>query len=347
MGNKKKKTYIMLTAIIAAVCLLGATCFGSLGMGKHSADAAEETASPAGRLVFDADSAYGYCAAQCAFGPRVMNTEAHDKCGEWIKGKFREFGCVVESQKADLKGYDGTVYHNDNIIARLNPDATSRLLICAHWDSRPWADNDPDEANHRKPVVGANDGASGVAVMLELARMLNADSLGVKIGIDFVCFDAEDCGTPQWADTEDDASTWALGAQHWAKTFAQTAGERNWHYEYGILLDMVGGEGAKFYKEGFSKEYAPDILDKVWGAASAAGCGSYFVDATGGYITDDHEPVNKTAGVKCVDIIAYYPDCPQSSFGPTWHTVDDTMDHISVGTLRAVGQTMAQLLSEY
>ncbi len=347
MERRKKRTYTMIMAIPVAVCLFGVTCFGMFGSGKRASVDSEETASATGRFVFNGDSAYSYCAAQCAFGPRVMNTEAHDKCGEWIKAKFRQFGCVVESQKADLKGYDGTVYRNENIMARINPDATSRLLICAHWDSRPWADNDPDSANHRKPVMGANDGASGVAVMLELARMLHEDSLGVNIGVDFVCFDAEDCGTPQWADVEDDPDTWALGAQHWAKTFALNAGSRNWHYEYGILLDMVGGEGAKFYKEGVSSECAPDILNKVWDAANAAGYGSFFVDNVGGYITDDHVPVNKTAGVRCVDIIAYYPDCEQSSFGPTWHTVSDTMDHISVSSLKAVGQTMAQLLSGY
>lgn len=347
MENKKKKRIMMITSIVAAVCVLGSTCFTTLGIGGGKSGAVEEEALTENRFVFEADSAYKYCGAQCAFGPRVMNTEAHDKCGEWIKAKFKEFGCEVESQKADLKGYDGTIYHNDNITARINPQAKSRILICGHWDSRPWADNDPDESNHRKPVMGANDGASGIAVMLELARMLQADSAGVNIGVDFVCFDAEDSGTPQWADVDDDPDTWALGAQYWAKTFALNAGARNWHYEYAILLDMVGGEGAKFYKEGVSQEYAPDILDKVWASANAAGYGSFFVNNVGGYITDDHVPVNKTAGVRCVDIIAYYPDCTQSSFGPTWHTVNDTMEHISISTLKAVGQTMAQLLAEY
>lgn len=342
-----KKRYIMLTSVVAAVCVIGATCFATLGTGGNSAANSEEETVVQSRFVFNADSAYKYCAAQCDFGPRVMNSEAHDKCGEWIKGKFEEYGCSVESQKADLKGYDGTIYHNENIIARTNPNAKQRILFCAHWDSRPWADNDPDENNHRKPVMGANDGASGVAAMIELARMLQADSAGVNIGVDFVCFDTEDSGTPQWADVDDDPDTWALGAQYWAKDFAQNADKRDWHYEYAILLDMVGGEGAKFYKEGFSSEYAPDILASVWASANAAGYGSFFVDDMGGYITDDHVPVNKIAGVRCVDIIAYYPDCQQSSFGPTWHTVNDTMEHISVSSLRAVGQTMAQLLSNY
>ena len=338
MENKKKKTYIMLTAIIAAVCLLGATCFGSLGIGKHSADAAEETASPAGRLVFDADSAYGYCAAQCAFGPRVMNTEAHDKCGEWIKGKFREFGCVVESQKADLKGYDGTVYHNDNIIARLNPDATSRLLICAHWDSRPWADNDPDEKNHHTPVLAANDGASGVAVMLELCRLLQQQP--VRTGIDFVCFDAEDVGTPQWAETEESTSdTWCLGSNYWATQ----AFEDGYKARFGVLLDMVGGRGCVFPREQASVSYAGPVVEMVWYLAQLLGYGHYFPLTDGASLIDDHINVNCIARVPCLDIVPYFTDGP-SSFGPTWHTVQDTPENIDPNVLEAVGQTLLQLI---
>lgn len=125
--------------------------------------------------AFNADSAFAYCDAQCQFGPRTMNSEAHERCGEWIVSKFRQFGCQVETQKADLKGYDGTILKNTNIIAHYNPQASTRILLCAHWDSRPWADNDPDSANWRKPVMAANDGASGIAVMLEIARQLQAD----------------------------------------------------------------------------------------------------------------------------------------------------------------------------
>lgn len=304
-------------------------------------------------LVFSADSAYQYCAAQCEFGPRTMNSEAHDLCGAWIKAKFAEFGCKVESQKADLKGYDGTVLKSENIIARFNPEAQQRVLLCAHWDSRPWADNDADEANHKTPVMAANDGASGVAVMLELARLFNeakGDTALVgklprinEIGVDFICFDAEDWGTPQWAGVQDDPDSWALGAQYWSKNYnSATDGA----YQYGILLDMVGGEGAKFYIEYFSNQMASSVVSSVWSAAEKIGYGSYFPKSEGGAITDDHLPVNKDARIPCIDIIPYYPDCPQSSFGPTWHTVNDTMDNISISTLKAVGQTVAYVLSE-
>lgn len=291
-------------------------------------------------VMFSADSAYAFCAAQCQYGPRTMNSEAHEKCGEWIAEKFRQYGCEVELQRADLKGYDGTILKSTNIIAKSQKQTTGpRILICAHWDSRPWADNDPDSANWRKPVMAANDGASGVAVMLEIARLLQQnDSVGVAV--DFVCFDAEDWGMPQW-ESDSDADSWALGAQYWAANCPKEIANS---YQYGILLDMVGGQSARFYQEYFSMKYARNIVEKVWQAASAAGYGSYFPAKDGGGVTDDHLPVNEKAGIPCIDIINHYPDCEQSNFGPTWHTINDDMQHIDKNTLQAVGQTLIQLL---
>ena len=124
--------------------------------------------------AFSADSAYAFCQAQCDFGSRAMNTDGHERCKDWIIGKFKQYGCEVTTQEADLKGYDGTVLHATNIIAKYRPELTTRILLCAHWDSRPWADNDPDEANWHKPILAANDAASGVAVMLEIARLLSS-----------------------------------------------------------------------------------------------------------------------------------------------------------------------------
>ena len=287
--------------------------------------------------VFNADSAYSYCEAQCAFGPRTMNSEAHEACGKWIAEKFASFGMAVSTQKADLKGFDGTILKSTNIIASFKPEVTNRILLCAHWDSRPWADNDPDEANHKKPVMAANDGASGVAVMLEVARLL-PDSLG--IGVDFICFDAEDWGIPQWSDAEEDGNSWALGAQYWAAHPHQQGYKAN----FGILLDMVGGQGATFYQEGMSVRYARHIVEKVWRAAQVVGFGSMFPMQTGGNITDDHIPVNQVAKIPTIDIIPHYPTCEQSTFGPTWHTVNDDMAHIDKNTLQAVGQTLIQVL---
>ena len=260
-------------------------------------------------VMFSADSAYAFCAAQCQYGPRTMNSVEHEECGEWIAEKFRQYGCEVELQRADLKGYDGTILKSTNIIAKSQKQTTGpRILICAHWDSRPWADNDPDSANWRKPVMAANDGASGVAVMLEIARLLQEND-SASMAVDFICFDAEDWGIPQW-ENDGDADSWALGAQYWAEQCPKSIANS---YQYGILLDMVGGQSARFYREYFSMKYARNIVEKVWQAAQAAGYGSYFPAKDGGGVTDDHIPVNEKAGIPCIDIINHYPDCEQSS----------------------------------
>lgn len=349
----KRKT-IMTTSIAALV--LAAIAYGwntyntftRASLKTEDTDALEKVA-PVGP-DFNADSAYAFCEAQCAFGPRAMNTSGHDQCRQWLVEKFRQFGCTVTEQHANLTGYDGTTLHATNIIAQYRPELAGRILLCAHWDSRPWADNDPDEANWRKPIIAANDAASGVGVMLEIARLLAEIENGTqhaqntqaapKVGIDFICFDAEDWGTPQWAeDQTNSADTWALGAQY----FAQNLPPR-YLARYGILLDMVGGQGAKFYEEMMSLNYAPAIVKKVWQAARQAGYGSFFPKKNGGYITDDHLPLNEEAQIPTIDIIAYYPDCPQSSFGPTWHTLSDDMAHLDRQTLKAVGQTLVQVL---
>lgn len=287
---------------------------------------------------FVADSAYAHIAAQCGFGPRVMNTAAHDSCGLWIGRKFSSYGLEVSYQDAVLTAFDGTRLRSRNITARHNPQAGARIVIASHWDSRPWADNDPDSTLHRQPVAAANDGASGVAVMMELARLLQgADSIAV--GVDFVCFDAEDYGCPYWAESQLDDDGFALGAAYWAKNLPAGFSPR-----YGILLDMVGGQGAKFYQEGVSLYYAADIVDRVWSAARGAGYGSFFPMDRGATVTDDHVPVNQEARIKMIDIINHYPDCPQGTFGPTWHTASDTPQHIDKATLKAVGQTLVQLI---
>lgn len=364
----KKKKIIIVVIVLAIICAAAVWLFAYGPLAQKDVEETEETekVEPVGP-AFNADSAYAFTKAQCDFGPRPMNSEAHEKCLQWIEKKFKQYGCEVELQKADLKGWDGTMLHSTNIIARYNPKATTRILLCAHWDSRPWADNDPDSLNHRKPILAANDAASGVAVMLELARLLNTqrqhnaspsddsslsphDSspsplnsslspLNSSLGIDFVCFDAEDYGVPEWSDVQDDGSSFALGAQYWAEHIPQGYAPR-----YGILLDMVGGAGAQFYREGMSVQYAPAIVKKVWRAARQAGYGSFFPNQDGGMITDDHIPVNQTAKIPCIDIIPYYPTCQQSSFGPTWHTLADNMDNIDKNVLKAVGQTMVQVL---
>lgn len=331
-----KKSKIMIALLIVA--LIAGAAFNFLPSNKAEVSETEEIekVQPVGP-DFNADSAYIYLQEQCDFGPRTMNSTAHDKCEKWIIQKFEQYGCKVTTQKATLNGYDGTPLRSTNIIASYNPEATTRIMFCAHWDCRPWADNDPDSTNWHKPIVAANDAASGVGVMIELARILKGS--GLELGVDFICFDAEDYGTPQWFEGEDPGDTWALGAQYFANNLPEGYAPR-----YGILLDMVGGVGAKFYREGMSMQYAPAIVKKVWNAARQVGYGSYFPKDDGGMITDDHIPVNQTANIPCINVIPYYPDCAQSSFGPTWHTIADNMDNIDKNTLKAVGQTMVQVL---
>lgn len=303
------------------------------GRKQEVATTAYEPVSPA----FSADSAMAYIEAQCAFGPRVMNSVAHDSCEAWIQRKFESFGAAVSLQKATLKLYDGTPVRATNIIASYKQDAPVRLLICAHWDSRPWADHDHDSDKHHTPIDGANDGASGVGVMLELARMLHDGGLdSIDVGIDFVCFDAEDCGTPSWVDDDEDHEhTWCLGSQHWS-TQPRTSG-----YRYGILLDMVGGMETVFAQEYFSMRYAPRIVDKVWATAQRLGYGDRFVYEEGGAVTDDHLPVNRS-GIPCIDIIG--SDKSGGSFCKTWHTMADNPQHIDRNVLKAVGQTLAEVI---
>ena len=324
MKSLRKLSYIFIALL----------CFAACGNSKKTVAEAVAVGPE-----FSADSAYVYCAAQCDFGPRLMNSEAQDLCGDWIEAKLRHFGMAVSRQETVVTGYDGTKLNCRNIIASFRPGSKERILLCAHWDSRPWADNDPDSANWRRPVMGANDGASGVAVMLEIARLLQrADS--INVGVDFVCFDAEDWGIPQWSDAETDGDTWALGAKYWSEK-AHSAGYKA---RFGILLDMVGGAGAVFHREAVSQQYASTIVEKVWAAAKVAGYSSFFPDADGGMITDDHVPVNEKANIPTIDIIPFYANCEQSSFGPTWHTVNDTMENIDRNTLKAVGQTVIQVL---
>ena len=240
----KRKTIIMVTAAVVALAA-GLGWYGYSNSNKNVNDLTEteeeEKVSPVGP-DFNADSAYAFTQAQCDFGPRDMNSKGHEECGAWIVAKFKGYGCKVTTQEADLKGYDGTTLKSTNIMAQYNPGATTRILLCAHWDSRPWADNDPDSANWHKPILAANDAASGVAVMLEIARLLQKNALPSGFGVDFVCFDAEDWGTPQWEANQDaSGDSWALGAQHFAANLPQ-----GYEARYGILLDMVGGMNAKF-----------------------------------------------------------------------------------------------------
>ncbi len=308
---------------------------------QNQASAGQDTDTIAVTQVqFNADSAYASVVAQCDFGPRVPGSAAHDRCGDYIVSRFKALGLTVSEQRADQKAWDGKVLHTRNIIAAYRPELADRIIICTHWESRPWADADPDSSLHRQPVMAANDGASGVAVMLEVARKL--EELKPELGIDFICFDSEDYGMPYWAETDDvaDGSDWCLGSQYWA-AHPHVPGYKA---RFGILLDMVGGRDARFCFEGISMRYASEVMVHVWDAAGRAGASQLFLAEQGGYAQDDHVPMNEVAGIPTIDIIPYVEG--EHTFGATWHTTQDTPENISRETLKGVGQTLLQFLSE-
>ena len=331
----KKKSLYFLCALVACVLSCGKSNKGNTTQQQST----ESKITLAECPVFSADSALRFVVEQCNFGPRVTGSEASARCGDYLVESFRMYGAAVEEQCATVTRYDGQRLPIRNIIARLNPSAEKRIMLCSHWDSRPWADHDEDESNHHTPILGANDGASGVAVMMELCRIMQLKPLG--IGVDFVCFDAEDMGLPEWDDdySGDSSDTWCLGSRYWSEQAAAVG----YKARYGILLDMVGGIGCTFSREMVSRHFADPLVSRVWTIAGQLGFRHYFPQSDGGYLTDDHVNVNTIARIPCIDIVPYFTDGP-SSFGPTWHTMQDTPENIDVNVLQAVGQTLAQLL---
>lgn len=325
--------------ILWSLCLLWGVVSSCGSSSAKVKSESEEESTRAGVTVpvFDADSAFNYVQKQVDFGPRVPNSAAHVACGNFIATQLEKFGAQVTNQFVDLVAFDGTLLKSRNIIGAYKPDSKKRVALFTHWDSRPWADSDPDEKNHRTPILAANDGASGVGVLLEIARQIH--QVQPELGIDLIFFDAEDYGEPQFYTGPHKEESWCLGSQYWA---------RNPHVEgynarFGILLDMVGGKDAVFYKEGYSEKYAPDINKKVWKAAKRLGYGSLFRNEQTSPVTDDHLFVNELAQIKTIDIIPTDPS-GEHSFTSTWHTLQDNMDHIDRKTLKAVGQTVLHVI---
>ena len=281
---------------------------------------------------FNADSAFAFIKKQAAFGPRVPNTPEHKKCATWLEASMKRFTKDVIVQSFQMKAYNGTPLDLKNIIGTFNPEADTRILLCAHWDSRPYADNDPDVSKHRTPIDGVNDGASGVGVLLEIARQLSQKAPAV--GVDILFLDGEDYGAPQdeQSQIEDD---WALGSQYWSRNPHKNA----YSAKYGILLDMVGAEGAVFTLEGTSMYYAPEVMNKVWRMAAKLGYSSYFVAEETQALTDDHVYINQIRQIPTIDIIQRDAST-ESGFYRHWHTVNDNIAGISKETLHAVGQTV-------
>ena len=308
------------------------------------------------RPAFSADSAYAFIEKQMAYGPRVPNSKAHNDCAVWLIQQLRSYGAIVELQKGQMPDYRGNNQQIYNIIAHFSTPATStrpRILLGAHYDTRPWCDEEEVYADRFYNVPGANDGGSGVGVLLEVARQLSlrmdttiqhSNNTTLTTPVDIVFFDVEDMGTPRFYTGMERADTWCLGSQLWATDYAQQYNNNPIkQYQYGLVLDMVGAPDAVFPRELYSSNYAGNYQQKIWDAAKKLGYGSMFTNHQSYPITDDHYYVNHIAGIPCVDVI-HYDVRNATGFPFWWHTRQDDMSNISKSTLQAVGEVVMSLL---
>lgn len=323
-----------MTKRIILYSLISLLLFGAC-QGKKKNDSTQRDNAPQTRIEFSADSAYRYIAEQVAFGPRIPASKAHETCGNYLVNKMKSFGADVQEQKADIRAWDGKTLPMRNIIASFQHENAQRILLFAHWDCRPWSDMEETKNLQMKAVLGANDGASGVGVLMEVARQLGKAQT-LPVGVDIIFFDLEDYGVPDWE--KDVKDSWCLGSQYWAKHPHKAGYTAN----YGILLDMVGTRNACFMWEYISKRYAPDVVQKVWNKAQELGYGQFFIQADGGILTDDHLYINTLAGIPSIDIIDF--DNDRGGFFEGWHTQHDDMSNIDKLTLQAVGNTLMHII---
>lgn len=274
---------------------------------------------------FNQDSAYVFIENQVRFGKRYMNTIAHKKCKDWLVKKLRSYNFEIIAQEFTAKSYLNEELKGTNIIGRYNPKIKERLLLCAHYDTRHIADKDTLDMD--LPIDGADDGGSGVAVILEIARQIKENP--IPMGLDIIFFDAEDYGSEE----KGDDYTWGLGSQYWSKNLHETP----YHVKYGILLDMVGSKDATFPKEGYSMKTAKREVEKIWKIANLMGRGKHFINREAGFYTDDHRFIIENAKIPMLDIINIKED---GRFGHYHHTHSDNLNNIDKETLKAVGQVV-------
>ncbi|MBR1516925.1 MAG: M28 family peptidase [Bacteroidales bacterium] len=326
---RKKNTYSLLTMILCG--LLWASCGHN---GKTPTPVQTVDYTQVSTPTFNNDSAYAFVLGQTSFGFRAPGYKGHDECGHYLAHIMRRWSDTVIIQDFSTRLWDGRDVRGRNIISVINPAAATRVLLAAHWDSRLWADHDSDPSRQKQPISGANDGASGVGVLMELARIMRQQP--PTVGVDIIFFDLEDQGVPEWADRYEDDS-WCKGAQYWARN------PHTPYYQarYGILLDMVGTDNPRFTKEQFSVQYASTITDKVWSVAAALGYGSVFENTKTDPILDDHLYVNRLRGIPMTDIVQ---NSHGISFFPHWHTATDNMDNVNRETLGIVGNVLLKTI---
>ena len=294
---------------------------------------------------FDSESAYNFIKTQIEFGPRVTNSPGHAECKKWLVETLNGYADNVIEQDFSAKAYTGTMLNGTNIIAQFNPEATNRICLAAHWDTRHIADSPLEKGEKYKPIDGADDGGSGVGVLLEIARTLKENP--IELGVDLVLFDAEDHGEENSDEPKTNAeliassNSWGLGSQYWASNLHVPG----YNPKYAILLDMVGAKDARFPKEGWSMQVAPSLVNKVWKLGQGMGYTNYFSNEKGGSITDDHYFVikNTNGRIRMIDIVNL-PANQETTFGGHWHTHNDNLDVIDKRTLKAVGQVMLAVL---
>jgi glutaminyl-peptide cyclotransferase len=275
---------------------------------------------------FNGKDAFGFLLRQTSFGPRNPGSQGHSSCLQYLGSTMRGLADQVGMQEFSHTGYGGEQFRLTNIIASFRPDLTNRILLCAHWDTRPRAEHDENKSRRDQPIIGANDGASGVAVLLEIATLLKKTP--PPVGVDLVLFDGEDYGK------EGDTERYLLGSRYFASNFDKKTIPR-----FGILLDMIGDTYLEIPREQNSQRFAPDVMNLVWRTAQDLGV-TQFLDAPGEEIMDDHLPLNQ-AGIKTIDLIDFnYPD----QTNRYWHTHQDTPDHCSGESLQAVGSVLMNVL---
>ncbi len=281
--------------------------------------------------AFSADNAFAYIEKQLSFGPRVPGTEEHAACKDWLVSELEAHGADVVVQDFIANIYTGDKWQSYNIIGQINPEEKKRIILAAHWDTRMIAEEDKNKNRQKEPILGADDGGSGVGVLLEIAKILKENPIE-DLGIDIIFFDAEDQG--KRGPTEP-PNLWCLGSQYWSKN----KHKKGYRANYGILLDMVGGKNPYFGKDLISKEYAGVLQEKVWRLAHGMGYSDMFSMETTGNLVDDHYFVNTIAGIPMIDIINYTPG-EDNGFADHWHTHNDDISAINKRTLKAVGQVV-------
>lgn len=318
--------------------LAGTLCLALASCGKKNPELPPpppqtmQFVAPKTMPAYSGDRAFELLVKQTSFGPRVPGSAGHAACLQYFIDFLTPLADTVTTQKFDMPGYDGERLSLTNVIARFKPEAQFRVLLAAHWDTRPRADRETNEADRARPILGANDGASGVAVLLHLAEILAASP--PAIGIDIVLFDGEDYGR------EGDDAMYCIGSKYYAASIG--SGPKP---EFGILLDLVGDIEARFPQEEMSVRYAPDIVKLVWTSARTLSAGNFRVEAHDGII-DDHIALNTTAGIKTINIIdaelvGHKAAEPRRKY---WHTHRDTPENCSPKTLENVGRVLLHVL---